>query len=207
MVKRFSAEQKKTAVDRYFEEGGNAPASVKAPGCPSVTALLQRVRKYPRCARRSFDEKMLAAVAYLGGTAAPGSAAQPAGPDASRAARWVKKCLKEGPSCGGYSRRGPRSTGSQDRTRRFSPRTSTRCPDPHSAGCRLSISPAISCRKSFRRDCRWKNASDRYGLEILRPRERRHQRVSVRRLRRPEAPRPSCTRAQERPSRRIRRPA
>ncbi|MGV8082874.1 MAG: helix-turn-helix domain-containing protein [Coriobacteriia bacterium] len=104
MVQHFSEEQKRRAVDLYFEGGGNSTVVVKALGYPSVTALLEWVRKDPRCAlpdrhcaRYSFDEKMLVVDAYLDGTLTLEEAARLAGSDASQAARWVKKYLRRGP--------------------------------------------------------------------------------------------------------------
>lgn len=104
MTQYFSEEQRRAAVDLYFEGDGNSTTVIKTLGYPSVTTLLGWVRSDPRCAlpvrhcaRYSFDEKILVVDAYLGGTVTLGEAARLAGSDASQAARWVKKYLRGGP--------------------------------------------------------------------------------------------------------------
>ena len=103
MAQYFTDEQKRAAVDRYFE-CRNSSAVVEELGYPSVTALLdwahldprwdRPVRKYKR---RTLEEKLAAVSEYLDGSVGMREIAERHGVDPAQISRWAKRYLRRGP--------------------------------------------------------------------------------------------------------------
>jgi transposase-like protein len=104
MSKYFTEEQRRTAVDLYFQDGENSSTVIRKLGYPTTTSLLNWVHKDPRCAlpntrykQYTQEQKLCVVAAYLDSGVTLQKAALMAGTDPSQAARWVKAYLRKGP--------------------------------------------------------------------------------------------------------------
>ena len=103
MAQYFTDEQKRAAVDRYFE-CRNSTVVVEELGYPSVTALLEwakldsrwdrPVRKYKQ---RSHEEKLAVVADYLDGSCSVREIAERHKISPSQVSRWAKQYLRRGP--------------------------------------------------------------------------------------------------------------
>lgn len=103
MKQYYTDEQKRVAVDRYFD-CGNSSQVIQELGYPSVSSLMKWVHRdsrYDLPATRhhfyDFDTKMAAVLAHLDEGKSLREVGAPLGVKASQVARWVRRYQKNGP--------------------------------------------------------------------------------------------------------------